>query len=139
MKKNRIVTRIKDTTGIAKSKNRNEDLIELRAKYQQFCKNLKFLILLLTNNHALMVAYGKLRLKVAKTINALSVDTPLFGWAGDIPAAAVGTTEGGAGARRGVPRGRDLRPPDRPCHRGRKKGVEFDESVVDNSNNLLVD
>ena len=98
MKKNRIVTRIKDTTGIAKSKNRNEDLIELRAKYQQFSKNLKFLITSLTNNHASMVAYGKSRLEVAKAINALTVDTPLFGCAGDIPANAVGTTDGGATA-----------------------------------------
>ncbi|KAL3811679.1 hypothetical protein ACHAXA_010318 [Cyclostephanos tholiformis] len=98
---NRIVTRIKDTTGIAKSKNRSEDLTELRRKYQQFSKNLKYLITTLTNNHASMVAYGKSRLEVAKAINALTVDTPLFGCAGDIPAAAVGTTDGGSAAPAG--------------------------------------
>ena len=82
MKKNRIVTRVKDKTGIAKSKNRNDDLISLRAKYHQFAKNLKFLITTLTNNHAAMVSYSKSRLEVAKAINTMTVDTPLFKCAG---------------------------------------------------------
>ncbi|KAL3798445.1 hypothetical protein ACHAW5_007397 [Stephanodiscus triporus] len=97
----RIVTRIKDTTGISKSKNRSEDLIELRAKYHQFIKNLKFLISSLSNNHASMVAYGKSRLEVAKAINSLTVGTPLFGCAGDIPATAIGTADGGGGGEGG--------------------------------------
>jgi hypothetical protein len=97
MKKTRIVTRVKDKTGIAKSKNRSEDLDELRSKYQQFSKNLKFLITTLTNNHAALVAHSKSRLEVAKAINSLTVDTPLFKLAGDIPATAVGTTDGGGG------------------------------------------
>eukprot|EP00571_Detonula_confervacea_P013277 CAMPEP_0172299422 /NCGR_PEP_ID=MMETSP1058-20130122/1738_1 /TAXON_ID=83371 /ORGANISM="Detonula confervacea, Strain CCMP 353" /LENGTH=611 /DNA_ID=CAMNT_0013008869 /DNA_START=157 /DNA_END=1992 /DNA_ORIENTATION=+ len=97
MKKNRIVTRVKDKTGIAKSKNRSEDLNDLRSKYTQFAKNQKFLITTLTNNHASMAAYSKSRLEVAKAINSLTVDTPLFKCAGDIPANAVGTTDGGGG------------------------------------------
>lgn len=97
MKKNRIVTRVKDKTGIAKSKNRDENLIDLRAKYTQFAKNQKFLITTLTQNHAAMAVYSKSRLEVAKAINSLTVDTPLFKCAGDIPANAVGTTDGGGG------------------------------------------
>jgi len=42
-----------------------------------------------------MISYSKSRLEVAKAINALTVDTPLFKCAGDIPAGAVGTTDGG--------------------------------------------
>lgn len=42
-----------------------------------------------------MVSYSKSRLEVAKAINALTVDTLLFKCAGDIPAGAVGTTDGG--------------------------------------------
>ncbi|KAL7442102.1 hypothetical protein ACHAXH_006764 [Discostella pseudostelligera] len=95
MKKTRIVTRVKDKTGIAKSKNRSEDLDDLRSKYQQFSKNLKFLITTLTNQHAALVAHSKARLEVAKAINSLTVDTPLFKLAGDIPATAVGTADGG--------------------------------------------
>jgi len=34
---------------------------------------------------------------VAKAINALTVDTPLFKCGGDIPASAIGTTDGGVG------------------------------------------
>lgn len=34
---------------------------------------------------------------MAKAINALTVDTPLFKCGGDIPASAIGTTDGGAG------------------------------------------
>ena len=101
MKKTRIVTRVKDKTGIAKSKNRSEDLDDLRSKYQQFSKNLKFLITTLTNNHAALVAHSKARLEVAKAINSLTVDTPLFKLAGDIPATAVGTTDGGGDAAAG--------------------------------------
>mmetsp|Transcript_33467 Transcript_33467/g.58747 ORF Transcript_33467/g.58747 Transcript_33467/m.58747 type:complete len:587 (+) Transcript_33467:219-1979(+) len=70
-------------------------LLELRTKYAQFSKNLKFLIATLTNNHASMLAYSKSRLEVAKAINSLTVDSPLFKCAGDIPANAVGTTDGG--------------------------------------------
>eukprot|EP00581_Thalassiosira_minuscula_P008955 CAMPEP_0183707788 /NCGR_PEP_ID=MMETSP0737-20130205/4254_1 /TAXON_ID=385413 /ORGANISM="Thalassiosira miniscula, Strain CCMP1093" /LENGTH=605 /DNA_ID=CAMNT_0025935517 /DNA_START=149 /DNA_END=1966 /DNA_ORIENTATION=- len=98
MKKNRIVTRVKHSTGIIKSKNRNEDLIELRSKYTAFSKCLKFLITTLSNNHAAMLARSKARLEVAKAINSLTVDTPLFKCAGDIPANAVGTTDGGSEA-----------------------------------------
>ena len=36
----RIGTRISQKTGIAKSKNRSEDLKDLKTKYQQFAKNL---------------------------------------------------------------------------------------------------
>jgi len=43
-----------------------------------------------------MQAYSKSRLDVAKAINALTVDTPLFKCGGDIPASAIGTTDGGA-------------------------------------------
>eukprot|EP00578_Thalassiosira_sp_NH16_P029035 CAMPEP_0181097866 /NCGR_PEP_ID=MMETSP1071-20121207/11801_1 /TAXON_ID=35127 /ORGANISM="Thalassiosira sp., Strain NH16" /LENGTH=591 /DNA_ID=CAMNT_0023180383 /DNA_START=198 /DNA_END=1973 /DNA_ORIENTATION=- len=98
MKKNRIVTRVKDKTGIARSKNRSDDLSDLRTKYTQFSKNLKFLITTLTNEHAAMAAYSKSRLEVAKAVNSLTVDTPLFKCAGDIPATAVGTTDGGVGS-----------------------------------------
>jgi len=95
MKKNRIVTRVKDKTGIAKSKNRSDDLTDLQTKYTLFAKNQKFLITTLTNNQSQMAAYSKSRLEVAKAINSLTVDTPLFKCAGDIPANAVGTTDGG--------------------------------------------
>ena len=93
--KNRITTKVAQKTGIVKSKNRSEDLANLRTKYEQFTKNLKFLIKTLTNNHTAMMSYSKSRLEVAKAINSLTVDTPLFKCAGDIPAAAVGTTDGG--------------------------------------------
>eukprot|EP00585_Thalassiosira_rotula_P010850 CAMPEP_0196137856 /NCGR_PEP_ID=MMETSP0910-20130528/5702_1 /TAXON_ID=49265 /ORGANISM="Thalassiosira rotula, Strain GSO102" /LENGTH=590 /DNA_ID=CAMNT_0041398373 /DNA_START=24 /DNA_END=1796 /DNA_ORIENTATION=+ len=95
MKKNRIATRIKDKTGILKSKNRSEDLVVLREQYTLFVKNLKFLIATLTNKHTAMMNHSKARLEVAKAINSLTVDTPLFKCAGDIPATAVGTTDGG--------------------------------------------
>lgn len=101
MKKNRIATRIKDKTGIAKSKNRNEDLLVLREQFALFSKNMKFLITTLTNNRNAMLAHSKARLEVAKAINALTVDTPLFKCAGDIPAAAVGTTDGGESSEGG--------------------------------------
>lgn len=97
MAKTRIVTRVKDKTGLAKSKNRSEDLAHLREKHAQFSKNLKFLISTIQSNHTAMLAYSKSRLDVAKAINALTVDTPLFKCAGDIPASAIGTTDGGAG------------------------------------------
>ena len=58
----------------------------------------KFLITTLTNNNNNMISYSKSRLEVAKAINALTVDTPLFKCAGDIPAGAVGTTDGGGGS-----------------------------------------
>lgn len=96
MVKNRIVTQLKDKTGIAKSKNRSDDLDKLRQKHAQFSKNLKFLISTIQSNHDAMVSFSKSRLEVAKAINALTVDTPLFKCAGDIPASAVGTTDGGA-------------------------------------------
>lgn len=97
MVKNRIVTQITQKTGMAKSKNADNALADLRAKYYIFAKNLKFLITSLTTNHACMVGYSKARLEVAKAINSLTVDTPLFSCAGDIPAAAaVGTVDGGA-------------------------------------------
>lgn len=95
MKKNRISTRIKDKTGIAKSKNRSEDLVTLRTQFVAFSKNLKFLITALTSKQTAMMAYSKSRLEVAKAVNSLTVDTPLFKCAGDIPANAVGTTDGG--------------------------------------------
>jgi hypothetical protein len=95
MVKNRIVTRVKDKTGLAKSKNRSEDLAKLREKHNQFSKNLKYLITTIQSNHDAMVAFSKSRLDVAKAINALTVDTPLFKCAGDIPASAIGTTDGG--------------------------------------------
>ena len=97
MVKNRIVTQITQKTGMAKSKNADNTLADLRAKYHIFAKNLKFLITSLTANHACMVGYSKARLEVAKAINSLTVDTPLFGCAGDIPAnnASVGTVDGG--------------------------------------------
>jgi hypothetical protein len=75
---------------MAKSKNADNTLADLRAKYYIFAKNLKFLITSLTTNHACMVGYSKARLEVAKAINSLTVDTPLFGCAGDIPAAGGG-------------------------------------------------
>ena len=78
----RITTKVAQKTGIVKSKNRSEDLANLRAKYEQFTKNLKFLIKTLTNNHAAMVSYSKSRLEVAKAINTMTVDTPLFKCAG---------------------------------------------------------
>ena len=90
MVKNRIVTQITQKTGMAKSKNADNTLADLRAKYYIFAKNLKFLITSLTTNHACMVGYSKARLEVAKAINSLTVDTPLFGCAGDIPAAGGG-------------------------------------------------
>eukprot|EP00584_Thalassiosira_punctigera_P001487 CAMPEP_0172534060 /NCGR_PEP_ID=MMETSP1067-20121228/6561_1 /TAXON_ID=265564 ORGANISM="Thalassiosira punctigera, Strain Tpunct2005C2" /NCGR_SAMPLE_ID=MMETSP1067 /ASSEMBLY_ACC=CAM_ASM_000444 /LENGTH=612 /DNA_ID=CAMNT_0013318799 /DNA_START=141 /DNA_END=1979 /DNA_ORIENTATION=+ len=96
MKKNRIATRIKDKTGLVKSKNRSEDLLVLREQYALFAKNLKFLISTLQNNQAAQMNHSKARLEVAKAINSLTVDTPLFKCAGDIPANAVGTTDGGA-------------------------------------------
>ena len=65
MKKNRIATRLKDKTGIAKSKNRSDDLLSLRTKYEQFSKNLKFLIKTLTNNQVAMQQYSKSRLEVS--------------------------------------------------------------------------
>lgn len=95
MKKNRIVTRVKDRTGLAKSKNRNEDLADLRVKYAKFSKNLKFLISTLVQNRAAALAHSKARLEVAKAVNSLTVDTPLFRCGGDIPASAVGTADGG--------------------------------------------
>lgn len=95
MVKNRIVTQITQKTGMAKSKNADNTLADLRAKYYIFAKNLKFLITSLTTNHACMVGYSKARLDVAKAINSLTVDTPLFGCAGDITAASVGTVDGG--------------------------------------------
>jgi len=98
MAKTRIVTRVKDKTGLAKSKNKSEDLTNLREKHTQFSKNLKFLISTIQSNHEAMQAYSKSRLDVAKAINALTVDTPLFKCGGDIPASAIGTTDGGAGA-----------------------------------------
>ncbi|KAL7541838.1 hypothetical protein ACHAWF_007033 [Thalassiosira exigua] len=96
MKKSRITTRIKDKTGIAKSKNRCEDLVALRQQWQSFSKNLKFLITTLAANRDAMLSHSKARLEVAKAVNSLTVDTPLFKCAGDIPAAAVGTTDGGS-------------------------------------------
>jgi len=97
MKKNRIVTRVKDRTGLAKSKNRNADLAVLRGKYAQFSKNLKFLVSALRHQHDAMLAHSKARLEVAKAVNALTVETPLFKCGGDIPASAVGTADGGGG------------------------------------------
>ena len=97
MKKNRIATRVKDKTGIAKSKNRSEELGDLRGRYGQFSKNLKFLISTLNGNLEAMRAHSRSRLEVAKAVNALTVDTPLFKCAGDIPSHAVGTTDGGPG------------------------------------------
>jgi len=98
MAKTRIVTRVKDKTGLAKSKNRSEDLAKLREKHSQFSKNLKYLITTIQSNHDAMVAFSKSRLDVAKAINALTVDTPLFKAGGDIPSSAIGTTDGGASA-----------------------------------------
>ena len=45
-----------------------------------------------------MFYFGTVYLQVAKAINSLTVDTPLFKCAGDIPANAVGTTDGGSAA-----------------------------------------
>lgn len=95
MVKTRIVTRVKDKTGIAKSKNRSDDLESLKQKHIQFSKNLKFLITTIQANHDAMKAYSKSRLEVAKAINALTVNTPMFQAAGDIPASAIGTVDGG--------------------------------------------
>ena len=95
MKKNRIATRVKDKTGIAKSKNRSEELADLRSRYGTFSKNLKFLISTLNGNLDAMKAHSRSRLEVAKAVNAMTVDTPLFGCAGDIPSHAVGTVDGG--------------------------------------------
>lgn len=95
MAKARIVTRVKDKTGLAKSKNKSEYLTALREKHSQFSKNLKYLISTIQSNHDAMDALNKSRLDVAKAINALTVDTPLFKCGGDIPASAIGTTDGG--------------------------------------------
>lgn len=94
MAKARIVTRVKDKTGLAKSKNKSEYLKALREKHSQFSKNLKYLISTIQSNHDAMQAYSKSRLDVAKAINALTVDTPLFKCGGDIPMSAIGTTDG---------------------------------------------
>ena len=109
MKKNRIATRIKDKTGILKSKNRSGDLVVLREQYALFVKNLKFLIATLTNKQTAMMNHSKARLEVAKAINSLTVESPLFKCAGDIPAGAVGTTDGGVGLRVGLVRGHYFR------------------------------
>lgn len=114
MKKNRIATRVKDKTGIAKSKNRSEELGDLRVRYGQFSKNLKFLISTLNGNLEAMRAHSRSRLEVAKAVNALTVDTPLFKCAGDIPSHAIGTTDGGPpddGGSGGGGSGADAPPP----------------------------
>jgi len=98
MKKARIVTRVKDKTGISKSKNRSGDLAELQQRFQQFAKKLKFLILAVQANHNAMLAYGKSRLDVAKAINSLSADTPLFPCAGDIGPLAPPADSSGNGS-----------------------------------------
>ncbi|KAL9179838.1 hypothetical protein ACHAXT_007808, partial [Thalassiosira profunda] len=85
-------------TGLAKSKNRSDDLVKLRTKYQQFSKNLKFLITTLTNNHNAMAAYSKSRLEVAKAINSLTVDTPFIWVRGGHPGETLSGPPTGATA-----------------------------------------
>lgn len=99
MKKNRIVTRVKDKTGISKSKNRSGDLTELKEKCHQFIKKIRFLIASIQSNHNAMIQLSKMRLEVAKAVNSLTADTPLFKCAGEIPSASgsASSTLGGVG------------------------------------------
>ncbi|KAL3790298.1 hypothetical protein HJC23_002924 [Cyclotella cryptica] len=57
----------------------------MATRYQDFSKKLKHLISAIESNHNAMKQLSSSRLEVAKAINSLTTDTPLFKCAGEIP------------------------------------------------------
>lgn len=93
MKKTRVATRLKQKTNFTKTRNRSNDLVALRNQYTLHSKKLKFLMLALKANHVAMIASSRAKLEVAKAVNGLTADTPMFDIAGRTPNSAPSSGE----------------------------------------------